>query len=626
MIGRAFTALLVAALAGADGLAAPPAVVTRPAGTYTPFWLTLAGGKAGDLRAFVALRDGKGATAWFLHTPGLGLAPNGAYLVDEVALARRGDVLRGTITARRVSIHAPMKRVSVDVFTLDASVTGGAIKGTWAVTRNGAAESGTLSGSAAAADPVAAAQAWPEFLGPHGNGRGPDAGRVLVADLSAARPVWRAEQPSGSGWGTGTDSRYAFRATVGGNNGGASTPVVAGGRVYAFHFSPAGDPDPAADAKAKAARAAGFPAGGALPVEDAALTDFARARADVVVTCLDAATGATVWRTTFPERTGNIQTHKWRGPNPAPCVAGGVVVAADYTNNYVALRADTGEVAWTHDALGSGTKVAGNQAWSGAFAAGPVVVLQGPSTVGVDPRTGALKWKAAGGSHAVRWSHAGTDRVLVLAAGGKDKPAVVRCLDAATGAELWKQDTDLQFGTVPAVTVVGDVLVGFAPTGEAAGMRPLIRFRGYRLSATGMAKAWEDAPVAMDENPLQAAGDGRVYVGGRESLRCLDAATGKRLAADDAFYETFGSGSNPWLTVAEGRVLVVPEGQHGRQRFALYDADPARFRPLGAAWSPPHNQTTAYGRQPLGAPLVDGRLFVRGLDGLYCYDLRKPAD
>jgi outer membrane protein assembly factor BamB len=32
---------------------------------------------------------------------------------------------------------------------------------------------------------------------------------------------------------------------------------------------------------------------------------------------------------------------------------------------------------------------------------------------------------------------------------------------------------------------------------------------------------------------------------------------------------------------------------------------------------------TAYANHPVGYPLVDGRLFVRGHDGLYCYDLRK---
>lgn len=41
-------------------------------------------------------------------------------------------------------------------------------------------------------------------------------------------------------------------------------------------------------------------------------------------------------------------------------------------------------------------------------------------------------------------------------------------------------------------------------------------------------------------------------------------------------------------------------------------------------WLPTNTSTTAYNSQPVVYPIVDGRLFVRGGDGLYCYDLRKP--
>jgi len=39
-------------------------------------------------------------------------------------------------------------------------------------------------------------------------------------------------------------------------------------------------------------------------------------------------------------------------------------------------------------------------------------------------------------------------------------------------------------------------------------------------------------------------------------------------------------------------------------------------------WIPPHATTTAYGRQPIVNPIVDGRMFFRGGNGIYCYDLR----
>jgi hypothetical protein len=40
-------------------------------------------------------------------------------------------------------------------------------------------------------------------------------------------------------------------------------------------------------------------------------------------------------------------------------------------------------------------------------------------------------------------------------------------------------------------------------------------------------------------------------------------------------------------------------------------------------WAPTHTSTTAYNSQPIVTPIVDGRAFIRGGDGIYCYDLRK---
>jgi len=43
----------------------------------------------------------------------------------------------------------------------------------------------------------------------------------------------------------------------------------------------------------------------------------------------------------------------------------------------------------------------------------------------------------------------------------------------------------------------------------------------------------------------------------------------------------------------------------------------------GGGDQPPHASTTAYGRQPIVTPVVAGRMFCRGGNGIYCYDLRR---
>ena len=56
---------------------------------------------------------------------------------------------------------------------------------------------------------------------------------------------------------------------------------------------------------------------------------------------------------------------------------------------------------------------------------------------------------------------------------------------------------------------------------------------------------------------------------------------------------------------------------------ATVDAS-GNFSVLGdpETWSPPHPNTTSYGPY-MRFPVVDGRMFIRGNDAIYCYDLRK---
>ena len=117
------------------------------------------------------------------------------------------------------------------------------------------------------------------------------------------------------------DSRYARRAAFGTVCGGTSSPVFAGGRIYLFHYVPGGEPSAKELDKALADFEKSFQR---QPTqrERQALVDYARTLSDTIVTCIDAQTGAVVWRVTFPGLSGNFQTHKWRGLNPTASVIG----------------------------------------------------------------------------------------------------------------------------------------------------------------------------------------------------------------------------------------------------------------------------------------------------------------
>jgi hypothetical protein len=48
------------------------------------------------------------------------------------------------------------------------------------------------------------------------------------------------------------------------------------------------------------------------------------------------------------------------------------------------------------------------------------------------------------------------------------------------------------------------------------------------------------------------------------------------------------------------------------------------FSPLGKPWNTPHYDATGY-EMPMSHPMVAGRLYIRGADGVYCWDLRKEG-
>jgi outer membrane protein assembly factor BamB len=82
-------------------------------------------------------------------------------------------------------------------------------------------------------------------------------------------------------------------------------------------------------------------------------------------------------------------------------------------------------------------------------------------------------------------------------------------------------------------------------------------------------------------------------------------------------------GRNPVLEYADGRLFIWPENHHGRQDFGMLGADPRRLPLLTEAWHPPHPHTSAYAKIGIGMPVVDGHIFIRGHDAIYCYDMRK---
>lgn len=596
-----------------------PRVDRATAGEYQHLWLRFDDG-AESARVFVGLRGGKSTTVWFVGgVVPKGVKPSGEYrvLVDAHTLTLNEGQLSGTISVRQVSVWQPKHLAEVTI-SVAAKNYANNVVGTWSgEVVGGTSSSGNVIGTLTPEVLIRSTHTfskgvdWPNYHGPHGTNSSGDM-TTWAEDLAAAIPVWKAERPVLSGWGTGVDSRYTWRAAVGTVCGGSSTPVLADGRVYLAHYVPSGEPAMEVLTKVLADFERTFQRM-PLRTELASLIDYCRPLSDTIVTCIDAQTGGTIWNTTIPRLSGNYQTHKWRGFNPTASVIGATVIANDLGENWVALDVEKGDVLWT---IKTSHRVESDRAALCAVQAGSLAILpsaRGPAHA-VETRTGKIVWKQSGGPQALTWGKPGAERVLFL---GHSAPV---CCDAATGQVFWKLPENLVGHTASSALIDADLLIGHILPDLKK--QRLGYFQCWKLADSGPTKVWQDESLNVDENLTVTIGRGRAYLVGKNELRCLDLVTGKQHSRQ-TFDDTLGPGSNPWLGLFGNRILLSPEGQHGKQHLQLLDATDLSL--IGKPWSPPNNSTTAYGMHSLAFPVVEGRLIVRGMDGIYCYDLRSKG-
>jgi outer membrane protein assembly factor BamB len=603
-----------------------PAIPERPTlsasrGDYRSAWITLEGA-GNSTRVFIAWRDGKPVQFWSLspQLPG-GVKPvgNPKLLVDAISGDATGQKLRADIDLRLVSVWAPIARTGLMRLSLDMLQSAEGLSGTWKISVNGAsAAEGSAKGSlmdaahAAKANGIAKGQDWPSFYGTLAANRGPDYGKPFIDDLSKAQPVWRSEVVSLSGWGTGVDSRYKKRAAFGTLCGGSSTPVLADGLLYLYHYWPSGDADPDGE-NASILESLDH------PVEKEHFRRFFSKRADLIVTAIDAATGRTVWESRWPGKQGNYQTHKWRGENFTPAVAKEVLVVGDYSQGLHAFDAKTGAFKWTR---GGGGPVQGNNGAIGPVISGNIVVWSTRSgTVGLELVSGKELWKGTGGG-ARRMVIDGKERVLLTGANlTLVDPADGRVIASGAFPGSMENKGKIDVGRGPGANLVceGPYIVSFETSKPAD--KPVGHVIALKVEGDQIRPAWKsDATGVMEDGHIGLCiANGHVYTAFQDTgAYCIELATGRTVKN---LPELTGH-SNPTYVAVDDRIFFQPECQHGRQAIHLLDARPGSFGPLGANWRPPHNDTTAYGEMPINNVVADGRIFIRGMDGVYCYDLR----
>ncbi len=604
--------------------------VTRPEGSYAVVHLTFSlPGEQGDTWRYVGgMREGK-----LPIDHGLRLGKPGGVLTLE------GGKLTGTFT-RTFGMRKNLEIVEV---TVDAAVTDGEIVGTAATGAGVGKVTGRIvSGEQLAkVNDIPADKSWPMYLGPVGGGVAAEpTGVELVDSFNDARLMWRTEETD-IGQGIGSISRMMDRWRDAGTRrtgSGSASPVAGGGKVFLSYYVPS----PARGYPEKKAQQMAKEAGKDVDkLPEYALQKIYPA-ADDVVLAMDAETGKTLWKAVMKDRGINHQHHK-EGPfDMTPAYHDGRVFAIGMSGWLYAFDAETGKPLWEVKLAGAGR---GNH-WSSSVVALPGVVVapQGRTWCGFDPKTGKRLWQSPlrfSHSTIAVWRHGRKD-YLVSGTGGRlvwggDAEQVV-CMEARTGKEVWKQSLPGGLSALNSrgrglgpggITISGDYLVAqVAQTDPKASNRSERRkamkhcIVGWKLSTEGPKELWQLPMTGREGSHTKPVVHGKyLFTGG---LEVVDLASGKVLSEAEGVQP----GNGGYMQAIEDLVFVRRDGTHGVIEFAGYrvsEGGKVTKMDGGAMWTPGVGGGTTSYHHPLTYPLIDGRIYIRQKDGVYCWDLRKGS-
>jgi len=406
--------------------------------------------------------------------------------------------------------------------------------------------------------PLAIGADWPQWRGPDRNGVAPES-PPLADEWPGPGPklLWQIE-----------------RLMHGGDETGHSSPVVAGGRVYLYgNWMDAKTPEGANDA----------------------------------VTCLNASTGALLWRSVFPaDGQGEVRAH-----GSTPCVVNGRLYVAGRRRVYC-LDAANGKLLWKQP-IDLPVKSSGISCSFAVVDGIAILICQG--FYGFDALTGQVRWRRTeapgpwnsnGGwpscPSAVVWRHEGKNYVVCSCKS-------VELLDPATGQAIWKIPwveggwSSWNGNSTP--SIIGDRMV---INQKAGGLE------GYALSLEAPRKLWHIPDHDVATSPLIYQGN--VYtIGGGDyakttSMKCADLFDGT--VAWERNTKPQGA-SSP--LAADGKIFGFL--QFGRL-LCMWKADPLHYTLLA---------TTPVKADGYSSPaFANGCLYLRLLDGAACYDVTRTAN
>ncbi len=328
------------------------------------------------------------------------------------------------------------------------------------------------------------------------------------------------------------------------------------------------------------------------------------------VFCLDARTGKTLWRQDFPvDFDVSFKRSEWGNANGA-VARFGVSGTPTFSNDklYVCgaaalycLSAKDGKVAW---------QVKGEPLHANPLVADGVVYDPGRG-VAFDAQSGDLLWKNPAWPKNLKFSNnwpspllwQSNGRNCVIAGNGEDSQ--ISCLEMKTGKELWSIKKNNA-----GAALCGDNLIFASPWGS----REAGSFC-YKLKPEGPEFVWKGMP--QDPASSYVTHLGFVYQLGN-MIRCYDLKTGEtnwKIAAAP-YADSLG-----FLILADGKLFAIAGGKHSYAKddypVVMFKATPEKYLEQGLF----HPKAAFLN----GLVLADGKMFVRTVDSIACYDIEDHA-
>ena len=327
---------------------------------------------------------------------------------------------------------------------------------------------------------------------------------------------------------------------------------------------------------------------------------------DDVVWCLDAKTGAVIWKYSYPCGTPK----DYPGPRATPTVDGNLVYTVSYQGQLFALDAAKGTVVWSVDYVKDFGAKLNTYGFSGSPLVDSNLLLVNPggpgaSVVALDKTTGKVVWKsgddAAGYSSPVIFA-LGTQRMVVML-GAKGLFA----FNLADGKPLWNTEWKTYNGRNAAdpITFGDKVLIssGYASNYGAGGGCCLLK-----VTNSGVTEVYRNKSFCSHFSSPVLIGDALYGINGHNNehpvLICYDPNTG------DIKWEKPDVGT---ALIAAGNTLLV---QSAKGDLIAIEATPEAYKEIG-------NAPVLTGKCCTAPSLANGFVYCRNPKGdVVCLDLR----